>query len=169
MTTLRGLLLLGATITMGLIAGTFALYSHTIMPGLRRTDDRTFVAAFGSVDRAIINPWFMAGAFVGAAVLTALAALTQLDRPARGSVLAALGLYLVAVGVTIVVHVPANDGLKVALSAAGGVDRVHDLAAVRHAFDEARWAGWNLLRTGTSLAAFVSLCWALVLHGRATA
>jgi uncharacterized membrane protein len=59
-TVVRTVTLLGATMTMGLAAGVFALYAHTIMPGLKKTDDRTFVAAFQSLDRAIINPWFMA-------------------------------------------------------------------------------------------------------------
>ena len=47
MTALRAISLLGATVTMGLIAGVFALYAHTIMPGLSNTDDRTFVTAAG--------------------------------------------------------------------------------------------------------------------------
>src|SRR6185369_11380478 len=46
--------LVAATITMGLMAGVFGLYAHTIMPGLARTDDRTFVEAFQSIDRTII-------------------------------------------------------------------------------------------------------------------
>ena len=70
MTTIRTLSLLGATLTMGLATGAFALYAHTIMPGLKKTDDRTFVAAFQSMDRAIINPWFMLTAFLGALALT---------------------------------------------------------------------------------------------------
>jgi uncharacterized membrane protein len=69
----RGAALIAATITMGLMAGVFGLYSHTIMPGLRRTDDRTFVGAFQSIDRTILNPWFMAS-FFGALALTGLAA-----------------------------------------------------------------------------------------------
>ncbi|HZC99392.1 MAG TPA: hypothetical protein VFA46_04120 [Actinomycetes bacterium] len=46
---LRGAALVAATMTTGLVAGVFGLYAHTIMPGLRRTDDRTFVAAFQSI------------------------------------------------------------------------------------------------------------------------
>jgi uncharacterized membrane protein len=57
---------------------TFALYADTIMPGLRKTDDRTFVAAFQHIDRAIINPWFMITAFGGALVLTACCAAGRL-------------------------------------------------------------------------------------------
>lgn len=50
----------------------------------KRTEDdrppgaRTFVGAFQSMDKAIINPWFMA-TFFGALVLTALAAALHLS------------------------------------------------------------------------------------------
>ena len=33
--------LLAATLTMGLMAGVFGLYAHSIMRGLGKTDDRT--------------------------------------------------------------------------------------------------------------------------------
>jgi uncharacterized membrane protein len=35
--------LLVATLTMGLMAGVFGVYAHTIMRGLANTDNRTFV------------------------------------------------------------------------------------------------------------------------------
>jgi uncharacterized membrane protein len=50
MNALRAGTLLAATVTMGLMAGMFGLYSHTIMPGLGTTDDRTFVGAFQAID-----------------------------------------------------------------------------------------------------------------------
>src|SRR6188472_1180174 len=103
---LRALSLLAATITMGLAAGTFTLYAHTIMPGLKSTDDRTFVAAFQSLDRAIINPWFMVGAFLGALGFTVLAALTNLGHDPLPWVIAALVLYLIAFVITMAVNVP---------------------------------------------------------------
>ena len=162
---LRALTLLAATITMGLAAGAFALYAHTIMPGLKKTDDHTFVAAFQSIDRAIINPWFMAGAFVGALLFTLLAALAHLGQDALPWIAAALVLYLVAFVITIAVNVPLNDAIK----AAGDPDRIRDLAGVRERFHEARWAAWNLVRVATSLGAFGCLAWALVLYGRSTA
>ena len=43
---LREAVLIAATLTTGLMAGVFGIYSNAIMPGLRRTDDRTFVASF---------------------------------------------------------------------------------------------------------------------------
>src|SRR5256885_15153417 len=79
----RGLSLVAATITMGLVTGAFALYAHTVMPGLKATDDRTFVTAFQSMDRAIINPWFMVGGFAGALVFTGVAAALRLCAAGR--------------------------------------------------------------------------------------
>src|SRR6266566_3074939 len=79
MTLLRTSTLMGATLTMGLVAGAFALYANSIMPGLRKTDDRTFVTAFQQLDRAIINPWFMITAFGGAFVLTLVAGIVPLN------------------------------------------------------------------------------------------
>ncbi len=164
MSTLRPALLLGAAITMGLMAGVFALFAHTIMPGLRNTDDHTFVAAFQSIDRAIINPWFMAGGFVGALLLTLAAAATNLGRAALPWIVASLVFYLMAFAITIAVNVPLNDTIKTA----GNPDQIRDLAGVRESFHETRWAAWNLIRVATTTGAFGCLAWALVLYGRST-
>nr|RPH31680.1 MAG: DUF1772 domain-containing protein [Chloroflexota bacterium] len=149
------------------MAGVFGLYAHTIMPGLGRTDDRTFVGAFQAIDRAIINPWFLAGGFVGALVFTALAAVLHVPADRRSVlpwIAVALILYLVVFVITIGVNVPLNDAIK----AAGDPDRIADPAMVRERFDEARWVAWNNVRTLASTAAFGCLAWALVLFGRAT-
>ena len=161
---LRAITLIGATMSMGLVAGVFLLYAHTIMPGLRRTDDRTFVTAYQEIDRAIINPWFMTTAFGGALVLTGAAAISNRGTVAMPWILAALILYLIAVVLTIVVNVPLNDAIK----AAGDPARI-DVARVRADFDESRWAAWNLVRVATTTTAFAVLAWSLVVDGRATA
>jgi len=160
----RGAALIAATMTMGLMAGVFGLYANTIMPGLGRTDDRTFVGAFQSIDRAIINPLFLAN-FLGALVLTGLAVVLHLGEDGRSVLpwaVTALVLYLAVFVVTVGINVPLNDGIK----AAGDPDRIADLAAVRERFDEARWVRWNLARALASTAAFGCLTWALVLYGR---
>lgn len=156
--------LLAATVTTGLMAGVFGLYAHTIMRGLGDTDDRTFVGAFQAIDRAIINPLFMA-AFFGALVFSVLAAVLHLrdDGAVRAWVIAACALYVLVFVITVVVHLPLNDDIK----AAGDPDRIADLAAVRDAFHESRWVAWNVVRAMASTVAFVCLAWALVLHGRA--
>lgn len=157
--------LLGATAAMGFMAGTFALYAHAIMPGLHHTDDRTFVDAFRSIDRAIVNPLFIGGMFLGALAFTAAAAATNRGGPAGRWILAALVAYVMAMAVTVAVHVPANDAIK----AAGTPGSLADATTIRAQFHELRWAAWNLLRVVATTIAFASLLWALVLHGRATA
>ena len=162
MEVLRSVALIAATMTVGLMAGVFALYTNAIMPGLRRTDDRTFIGAFQSIDKAIVNPLFMAG-FFGALLFTGLAAGLHLGagRPVLPWIASAFVLYLAAVVITLAVNVPLNDRLK----AAGSPDRIADLAAVRKRFNEARWSAWNAVRTLTSTAAFGCLAWALVVYG----
>jgi uncharacterized membrane protein len=160
--TIRTVTLLGATATVGFGASVFTLYAHTIMPGLHTTDDRTFVGAFQAIDRAIVNPWFMATAFVGPVVLTAAATIANRKEPAFAWTATALALFVVAAVITIAVNVPLNDAIK----AAGDPDRIADLALVRQKFHETRWAAWNLVRVATTAAAFGSLLWALLLHGR---
>jgi uncharacterized membrane protein len=146
---LRAAVLVAATLTMGLITGAFYLYAVAIMPGLGRTDDRTFVGAFQAVDRAIINPLFMLN-FVGALAFTGLAALVHLTEDALWLILVAFVLYLVVFVSTIRINVPLNDAIK----AAGDPDEIEDLAGVRERFNEARWIRWNTIRTVLSLLAF---------------
>jgi len=145
---------------MGLMAGVFQLYAHTVMPGLKRTDDRTFVGAFQALDRAIINPLFLA-AFLGAFVFSALAAALHLGAGQRGRLpwlVAALALYLAVLVITFRVNLPRNDMIK----AAGEPDAIADLPAVRARFDEATWVRWNVVRAVASTAAFGCLVLALV-------
>jgi uncharacterized membrane protein len=153
MDVLQGASLLAATIAMGLMAGVFWIYGNAIMPGLGRTDDRTFVGAFQSIDRAIINPLFMA-AFFGALLLTgAAAALNVSEGDVLPWTLAAFLLYLAVIVITVRVNVPRNDEIKAATDP--------DLAAVRQRFDEARWVRWNTVRAAASTAALACLAWGL--------
>ena len=152
--------LIVATMTVGLMAGVMGLYANTIMPGLGRTDDRTFVGAFQSIDEAIINPLFLA-TFFGALAVTGLSAVLHLGEDGLPWILAALVLYLAVFVSTVSVNVPLNDGIK----AAGEPDRIADLAAVRERFNEARWRRWNLARTFLNTSAFACLAIALVLQG----
>jgi uncharacterized membrane protein len=157
---LRVTALIAATMTTGLMAGAFGLYQHTIMVGLGRTDDRTFIGAFQALDRAILNPWFLLS-FVGALLFTAVSAFLSPGARLLPWVLAALVLYAVVFVITVRVNVPLNDAIK----AAGDPGTIPDLAAVRTAFDEARWTAFNLVRTIATTAAFGCLCWALVVRG----
>jgi uncharacterized membrane protein len=168
MNVLRGASLMAATMSMGFVAAVFVFYSNTIMPGLRDTDDRTFVAAFRSIDEAITNPLFLGFGFLGALLLTGLAGALHLRAGQRSSlpwIAAAFLLYLVAFVVTIAVNVPLNN----ALEAAGDPDQIADLTTVRNQFDESRWVAWNNARSAVSVVGFGCLTWALVQYGRSSA
>jgi uncharacterized membrane protein len=160
---LRVATLIAATLAMGLLAGLFYAFTVSIMPGLARTDGRTFVDTMQQINVAILNPWFSLS-FLGAPVLTIVAAALHLRagwRTALPWIAAALVLYGVAFVITAGVHIPLNN----ALAAAGPPDRIADLTQVRDRF-EASWVRWNIARAVASTAAFGCLTWALVLYGR---
>jgi uncharacterized membrane protein len=48
--------LAAATLTTGLMAGLYYAYAYSVMLGLSRTDDRTFVSAMQQINVAILNP-----------------------------------------------------------------------------------------------------------------
>jgi uncharacterized membrane protein len=98
---------------------------------------------------------------VGALLFTAVSAFLSPGARLLPWVLAALVLYAVVFVITVRVNVPLNDAIK----AAGDPGTIPDLAAVRTAFDEARWTAFNLVRTIATTAAFGCLCWALVVRG----
>jgi uncharacterized membrane protein len=161
-----GIALGAATLSMGLVAGFFYTFAQAVMPGLSRSDDRTFVAAFRSIDTAINNPWQLVG-FGGALVFTGLAFMLQLgadDAWVPFWIAGGFGFYLVMLAITLRVHIPLNRTIQ----AAGDPDEMPDLAAVREAF-ESRWIRWNVARAVLSTAAFTCLLYALFLHAQATA
>jgi len=147
--------LVAATITSGLLAGAFVFYAHTVMPALRGVDDAAFVSTYAALDRAIVNPWFMLTGFLGAPVLTAVAAMLSLGEDQLWWIVGALVLHVAMIVETARVHLPRNDALKAADDAGA------DPASARAAFDEGRWVRWNLLRVVTSTAATGLLCGAL--------
>jgi len=144
---MQAVALLAATLTAGLMAGVYGIFALAIMPGLRATDDRTFVAAFGAIDRAIVNPLFMLW-FFGPLLFAAAAALGGGD--ALPWIVAALVLSLAVVVITFAVHLPLNDAIKT--------------VGAREPFHEARWVAWNLVRAVLSTAAFGLLMWALLVQ-----
>jgi uncharacterized membrane protein len=154
-----GVVLIAATMAVGLMAGVFGLYANTIMRGLGRTDDRTFVGAFQSIDRAIINPLFLA-TFFAALILTGAAGVLHIGDDGLAWIVVAFVLYLIGLVITFAVNVPLNDAIK----AAGEPDAI-DVAGVRARFDEARWSRWNLVRALLTTASFACLACALALRG----
>jgi uncharacterized membrane protein len=52
----RSAALVAATVTAGLVAGLFYSYACSVMPGLGRTDDQTFIRSMQSINVAIVIP-----------------------------------------------------------------------------------------------------------------
>lgn len=161
MKTLQSVTLMAATIGAGLIAGLMFAYACSVMPGLGRSSDRTFVEGMQHINRAILNPWFLIP-FVGALPLIGLAAVLAWRGHGRSAlpwIAAALALYLVAFLITRGVNIPLNDRLD----RAGDPSGVADLAETRRNFEE-RWVTWHYVRTALHIAAFGCLAWALAVY-----
>ena len=146
-TLLADSVLAAATLVTGLQAGTYYTWATGVMPGLARTDDRTFVHAMQQMNVAIVNPVFLLS-FLGAPVLAVRRCRRRRDGAARPWAIAgAVAARSRTVAITAVGNIPLNN----ALDAAGPVDRINDLAAVRAAF-ETRWVRLNVGRAVTSTA-----------------
>lgn len=148
--------MVAATLTSGLTAGLFFAFSVSVMRGLARTDDATFVRSMQEINVAILNGWF-AVAFVGAPLSTTLATVLHVGQrkvPALAWMTAALGFSIVTLVVTFAASVPLNTEL--ARATAG------DVTGARRRF-EARWVQRNLVRTISSTAASGCLSFALLL------
>ena len=139
--------LAAAIVLTGLSAGLFATFSYAVMPGLRRADDATFVAAMRGVNVAILNP-ALAVVLGGSVVMTAAALVAGWNEPTRPWVVA--GLVLNVAGgwvVTGLRNVPRNEALEAGTG---------DPAMLREAF-EGGWVTWNHVRSVLTTAAFVCL------------
>ncbi|WP_327085753.1 DUF1772 domain-containing protein [Nonomuraea sp. NBC_01738] len=156
---LQTVILVASTISTGLMAGLFAAFSYSVMPGLGLSSDRTMVEAMRNINKAIVNPTFMS-LFMGSIPLIAVAGVLAwrgYGRPALPWIIAALVLYLVAFFITSGVNVPLNDQLAKATGA-------QHLAAAREQF-ESSWVFWNAVRALLHTAAFGFMAWALIVFG----
>jgi uncharacterized membrane protein len=152
-----------ATMLMALIAGFFYAYACSVMIGLDRADDRTFIVAMQEINASVRNAWF-APSFFGSLVVTGLSALliaVTRDRRTLGWTVLGAVFYTVAFGITLAISVPLNNDL----AGAGPVDSITDLASVRADY-ETPWVRWNIARTVTSTVALLCLVLALMVQPR---
>jgi uncharacterized membrane protein len=150
-----GAVLVAATVATGLIAGTFYVFACAVMPGLARSDDRVYVEVMRNINDVIQNPVFMLS-FLGAPLLTGVAAWQGRGGPHRRWVWAALAAYTLAFLVTVAFNIPLNNALATAT----------DPASARKEFEDA-WVAWNAVRAVLSTVAVGCLARALVVRGRA--
>lgn len=150
-------LLVGATVTTGLVAGLYFAFSCAVMPGLRRAEDAVLVATMTSINAAIQNVVFAAG-FVGALLLTggALVVAGVAGSPAVPWIAAALVLYAATLVITGSRNLPLNN-----LIDSHAADPHAGAAEARRAFEKP-WTRWNTARTVLAAASLGCLAGALV-------
>ncbi|MDN5861738.1 MAG: DUF1772 domain-containing protein [Pseudonocardia sp.] len=123
------------------------------MPGLGQLPDAEFIDAFQAIHRAIMNPLFIGGAFMGGAASLVAATAAHRRESGRFRLLAAASAVYVlgVVGVTIAGNVPLNEKLaKLSAATASGAE----MAAARSDF-EAPWNRLHLVRTGAAVGSLV--------------
>lgn len=153
MNTLLFVLTLCAALGCGLMAGVFFAFSTFVMRALARLQPAHGIEAMQSINRTVINPWFL-GVFLGTAavcILLAGAALWRWQQPGAVYLLAGSLLYLIGtVLVTMVFNVPMNNALE-------SVDPASNDASDHWASYLARWTAWNHVRTAAALLGAASL------------
>ena len=149
-------LTLAAAVGAGVAGGVFFAFSTFVMRGLGRLTPSEGIAAMQAINEAAPNPWFMTELFGTASLCLVLAvsALTRLGDGQAAYQLVGSALFLVAIGLTIVYHVPRNDALAL-------LDPRGQGAAVAWAHYRSGWTAWNHVRTLTSVAAATVLTLAL--------
>ncbi|MEV0293260.1 anthrone oxygenase family protein [Nocardia sp. NPDC050710] len=159
----RSVSLIIAAVTAGLTAGLFAGFAYAVMPGLRRSGDRTYVEVMQNINAVILNPVFLT-IFTGGLAAAFAAVVTNWktgDPRVRYWAIAGFACYLVMFLITSGANVPLNDQL----AAAGDPAALADPAVVRDDFEDP-WVGWNIARALANTAALACFALALLRSGR---
>ncbi|MET8297843.1 anthrone oxygenase family protein [Streptomyces sp. NPDC005180] len=158
-------LLMVSTVLVGLMAGLFFAFDISVMPGLARGDDRTYVTAMQNINAVIDGNALFGALFVVALPAAVASAALELRRGQPGVavwVWAAAVLYLVVLVITFTVNIPLNNEL----ADAGDAARIADFSIVDRF--ENTWVATNIVRTLCCTAVLTALVRALVLYERAT-
>ena len=145
----------------GLSAGLFYAWSISVIPGIKRIPDKSYLEAMQEINRAILNPWFFI-LFFGAALMMIYSAYLQFKTNAYLSfwiILCAAVIYLAGtVGITAFGNVPLNQALdQVQLN----ILNTGDLQLTRQAY-EGQWNKLHTIRTFFSVVSFLLLLLAAV-------
>lgn len=162
---LAGLLLGASAITLGLMAGLFFAYDVSVMPGLARSSDRTYVEAMQNFNAIIDGSRLFMLIFAGALLTTGAAIFYEYRQGRKNAahwLIAAAVCYLAVLVLTVGVNIPLNNKL----ADVGNPAKAHDLSII--ADFKGTWETANIARTVLCTAALGIVVRALVLCGRAT-
>lgn len=151
----KSLVLLVSLLLTGLTAGLCFTWSNAVTPGIGRLSDQGFLQAFQEMNRVIINPAFLI-IFMGPAILLFVNAYQfrgENNFVFYSFLLAAIVYFTGVAMVTVFKNVPLNEMLdKTNLESATKAE----LALLREKFEQP-WNSWHIVRTITSVTAFVAL------------
>jgi uncharacterized membrane protein len=148
------ILVVCATIGVGLMSGLYWSFAIAVMPGLKDADDRVFVSVMQTINRRIQNVWFIS-LFLASVLLPVATAVTLLvsgDAETRASGIAGAVLAILPFAITVAGNIPLNNTLE----SVGDSGEIKDPATVRWTY-EGPWTRLNLWRTVSSTLAFVVL------------
>jgi len=138
----------------GLVAGLLYGYDCSVIRGLGNLEDKDYLSAFQSINRAILNPYFFTS-FLGSVILLPITTYLSFKGGVNTSfyfLVTATLLYAVGVmGITLFGNVPLNNALDQLDILNASTD---DLKMMREKFE----SFWNILhhwRTYASLLVFV--------------
>lgn len=154
MLSISHIVLIVTAVMTALISGLFYAWSCSVVPGLARVSDSTYLEAMQQINRAILNPVFFLS-FIGTALLLPLSTWLHYGPELNARfwlLLLASVVYLAGTfGVTMFGNVPLNDALDAFnLSSAS----VQELAAQRARF-EGPWNNLNIIRTIAGAGALI--------------
>ncbi|PQP81057.1 DUF1772 domain-containing protein [Paenibacillus sp. PCH8] len=145
-------------LTTSIIAGTVFAYANSVMPGLRKGEDQTFVLAVRQLNSSVNNPIFLLvsnGALVAQIVFISLTIYTQDTHQIIWCSLA-LGAYIATLLITFMGNLPLNK--EIIDAEIPQEDKGWE--PLRTKF-ESRWTKLNLLRTITCILSVVFLLFSM--------
>jgi len=146
-------LLTSGIVATGLMSGLLYGWTVSVIPGLRRIPDPSYVTTMQHINKAIINPAFVIP-FMAIPMVLGAAAIAQFRAgdQRRGWLLAsAATTYALGVlGVTFGRNIPLNDALDT-FDLPASTERV---VTERRQSYESPWNRWHYLRTTASIASF---------------
>jgi uncharacterized membrane protein len=150
------IVLIITTLFSGLMAGLFYAWSISVTPGLAKINDVSYLQAFQSMNRAILNPLFFVF-FLGLVLLLPLLSYLTFQTSTGNQfwyVLAATILYFVGImGVTVGGNVPLNNALEALQIESMTPEQMDEF---RKGF-ESKWNRLNSIRTISSAITFLLL------------
>jgi len=150
------IILLLASLSTGLMAGIFFTWTNAVKPGIGKLNDLGYLSAFQSMNRVILNPTFI-GIFIAPVILIPLTTVLQhniLPVYKFWMLIATTLFYWIGTfGVTIRGNIPLNELLDKTNLENISIEQ----AAILRQSVEIKWNWFNLIRTLTSIGAFILL------------